>query len=457
MPAPETGDLDTSEPAGESDGTGFAGDVSITFLAKAVTYGMAFASTVIVARALGPTGRGAVAVALTLGTILVQLGSAGFISGFAYYVAGGKSTPAQAVRQALLLTIVIGGGLAIVVISLRAVAPSLVDLDWSTTILVAVGAPGILYMLLLQGILLGQGRARAYNSLDLYRAGSAVAGLLIWEIFVGLDQVSAVAILIGAWWLAAALGILLVRTPKWWRPQLQRDLLGQMLRYGARVYLGTVLGLLLITLDLLLVNAYLGAKAAGLYSVSATMAEAMLLIPLVVGINLLPRVARGSGPAASAAAFRATVIVLGVACILCAALAEPMVRLLFGDSFAPAASLFQLLSPGVFALGLAAVLSHHFAGEGYPLPAVVAAGIALALNIVLDVLLLRPLGLYEASIASSAAYVVFLALQARLFVARAGGYRVLIPGWEDVQTLARLARLHDRGAMSAHSGGSHVP
>lgn len=90
MPAPGTGDLDTPEPAGKTYGTGFAGDVSITFLAKAVTYGLAFASTIIVARALGPTGRGAVAVALTLGTILVQLGSAGFISGFAYYVAGGS-------------------------------------------------------------------------------------------------------------------------------------------------------------------------------------------------------------------------------------------------------------------------------------------------------------------------------------------------------------------------------
>ncbi len=287
MPAPGTGDLDTPEPAGKTYGTGFAGDVSITFLAKAVTYGLAFASTIIVARALGPTGRGAVAVALTLGTILVQLGSAGFISGFAYYVAGGKSTPAQAVRQALLLTIVIGGGLAIGS-SLCVLWCRTSSYKLGITVLVAVGAPGILYMLLLQGILLGQGRARAYNSLDLYRAGSAVAGLLMWETFVGLDQVSAVAILIGAWWLAAALGILHLRTPKWWRPQLQRDLLGQMLRYGARVYLGTVLGLLLITLDLLLVNAYLGTKAAGLYSASATMAEAMLLIPLVVGMNRSP-------------------------------------------------------------------------------------------------------------------------------------------------------------------------
>jgi O-antigen/teichoic acid export membrane protein len=134
-----------------------------------------------------------------------------------------------------------------------------------------------------------------------------------------------------------------------------------------------------------------------------------------------------------------------------------LVRLLFGDSFAPAASLFQLLAPGIFALGLAAVLSHHFAGEGYPLPAVLAAGIALALNIALDVLLLRPLGLREASIASSTAYVVFLALQSRLFVARAGGYRVLIPGWDDVRTLARLARLPGRAEMQAHSEGSHIP
>ncbi|MGA2319519.1 MAG: oligosaccharide flippase family protein [Solirubrobacteraceae bacterium] len=438
---PGNRDAAAADLVGQNAGAGFAGDVSVTFLAKAATYGLGFASTVIVARSLGPTGRGTVAVALTLAAILVQLGSAGLISGCAYYVAGEKSSPAQAARQALLLSIAIGGVLAIGVIALRAGALDVVGIGWVAMVLVAAGAPGMLYMLLLQGILLGAGRARAYNALDLYRASSAVAGLLIWETFVGLDQHSAIAILIGAWWLAAAMGLVHLRAPKWWRPELQRELLGEMLRYGARVYVGTVLGLLLITLDLLLVKVYLGARAAGLYSVTATMAEAMLLIPLVVGINLLPRVARGSGPAASAAAFRSTAIVLGAACAVCAAFAEPLVRLLFGDSFAPAASLFQLLTPGVFALGLAAVLSHHFAGEGYPLPAVAAAGVALALNIALDVALLRPLGLREASLASSAAYMVFLALQSRLFVTQVGGYRALIPRWGDVRALARLAHL----------------
>ena len=426
-------------PGGVSaNGAGFAGDVSLTFLAKTATYGLSFASTVIVARILGPTGRGAVAVALTLAVILVQLASGGLISGCAYYVAVGKSTPAQAARQALLLSLTIGGALAVATLALRQLAPGVLSIGWATTVLVAVGAPGVLYMLLLQGVMLGKGDARAYNALDLYRAGSAVAGLRIWQARVGLDERSAVAILIGAWWLAAALGLVHLRAPRWWSPRLHREVLGEMLRYGARVYIGTVLGFLLLTFDLLLVNAYLGARDAGLYSVSATIAEAMLLIPLVVGINLLPRVARGSGPVASAAAFRSTAIVLGAACVVTAAIADPLVRLLFGGAFAPAGVLFRLLVPGVFALGLASVLSHHFAGEGYPLAAVVSAAAALALNIALDVVLLRPLGLREASLASSAAYVLFLVLQARLFAARVGGYGPLVPRWRDVRTLVRL-------------------
>jgi O-antigen/teichoic acid export membrane protein len=423
---------------GQPKGAGFAGDVSLTFVAKMVAYGLSFASTVIVARVLGPTGRGAVAVALTLAVILVQLASGGLISGCAYYVAAGKSTPAQAARQALLLSLTIGGALAVGTVALRAVAPGVLSMGWATTILVAAGAPGILYMLLLQGVMLGKGDARGYNAVEIYRAGLAVAGLLICQVLVGLDELSAIAILIGAWWFAAALGLLHLRAPKWWSPRLHREVLGEMLRYGARVYVGTVLGFLLLTFDLLLVNAYLGSKAAGLYSVAASIAEAMLLIPLVVGVNLLPRVARGSGPEASAAAFRSTAILLGLACAVATVVAEPLVRLLFGGAFVPAAALFRLLAPGVFALGLAAVLSHHFAGEGYPLRAVISAAAALALNIALDIALLRPLGLREASLASSAAYVLFLVLQARLFATRVGGYGPLVPRWGDVRTLVRL-------------------
>lgn len=422
----------------------FAGDVSLTFAGQAATYALAFASTIVIARLLGPTGRGTVAVALTLTLTLVQVGSLGLITSCTYFVARGQSTPQSAAALALWLSLTLGVALGSALMAFGEIAPDVVRVERTTLAIVAIGFPGILYMLLLQAIALGGGRTGVYNAAGVYRAGAAIAGLLVWGAVAGLNVRSSVAISIGAWWLAAALTLTHLSIPGWWRPRFDVVLVSKMLRYGLRVYGGTVLGFLLVRLDLLLVNGYLGSREAGVYSVTAAIAEAMLLIPLVVGLNLLPRVARGVGPAMSAAAFRATAIVLGGACIAVAVAAAPLVKILFGAEFSDAAELLQLLAPGILALGLATVLSHHFAGEGYPLRVVAPSGIALVINAALTLALLGPLGVRGAAVASSISYVLFLVMQVRLFLPRIEGYQMLIPRWRDVTDLVRLARGRDR-------------
>src|SRR6266550_4220894 len=62
-------------------------DVFLMFGSKVIVTVLNVAASIIVARALGPTGRGTVAVAIALTMLLVQLGTFGLTSGNPYFAA----------------------------------------------------------------------------------------------------------------------------------------------------------------------------------------------------------------------------------------------------------------------------------------------------------------------------------------------------------------------------------
>ena len=59
-------------------------------------------------------------------------------------------------------------------------------------------------------------------------------------------------------------------------------------------------------------------------------------------------------------------LTLGLACLAFALIAYPLVVLLYGTAFAPAAVPLMLLMPGVWLLGIGKLLAIHMAGSGQP-------------------------------------------------------------------------------------------
>ena len=59
----------------------------------------------------------------------------------------------------------------------------------------------------------------------------------------------------------------------------------------------------------------MGRTQAGLYSVAATLADGMFVLPAVIGLNLFARVARGDPVEASAEIFRSVAVLYGLVCI----------------------------------------------------------------------------------------------------------------------------------------------
>lgn len=422
-------------------GRSLRGDVLITLGGKGAFVLFGGLLTVIVARELGPTGQGLFATAFSLSLILVQLGSLGLPVSNPYFAAREEHAQRAIVAESLRLAILVAGVLCGVTIAVWSVAPgALPGIGWTELALTLSAMPAALATLYLQGVLLGQQRMVPYNVVEVIQAGVALAALLVVMAVAELDIVAVLAVIAGSRYVALAFALFSLRGTiageRAERPGLLRDLL----EHGAKVYVVGFVVFVLVRLDLLLVNALVGAEDAGQYSIAAYIAEGLVMIPIVIGVNLLPRIATMAGSEMSAGVFRLTAIVWGSICLLSVPGALIGIPLLFGDSYDRAIELYLLLAPGILALGLLNSISVHYFVRGYP-PVLIASWVAaLVANVVLNLILLPEWGVEAAPILSSASYLMVLAAHLAVFAPEAGGVRAIVPGPRDVRVLLRRGR-----------------
>jgi O-antigen/teichoic acid export membrane protein len=334
-----------------------------------------------------------------------------------------RSLP-HVVSNSLWLAAALGSLLIALGIALKALAPgALPDIGWGPVLVALIGVYPALANVFLHSVLVGQRRLVAYNAIEVTQALSTLAALGI-AFAIGDPGVVVVLVILNAGTLfgvVAALAVLRGESP--WRPD--RELAAQMLRYGARIYVATVVAFLIIRLDLLLVNGYKGSQQAGLYSVAVALGDGMYVLPTVVGLILFPRIAGGAGGEVSAAVFRVSALLFGALCIVTIPLAGPAIHALFGPRFEASTDLYLWLLPGIFSLGLTTILSNHFAGRGFPLEAMLVWFAGLAVNLAMNLLLLPRYGTYIAALSSSVAYTLLLVLHMRLFAREVGGRRLI--------------------------------
>ena len=272
------------------------------------------------------------------------------------------------VGNSLWLAGLLGFVLACAGVVVKLVAPGVLEgLDWAPLLVTLAAIPGGLAALLLQSVLLGEGRMVAYNAVEVDAGGAdprRASGRLPRRRPRASPARSPILGL-GRYGAAFAYVVLLARRSRI-AGRFDVGLARLMMGYGFRVYVAILISFLVIRLDLLLVNAYLGRTEAGLYSVAATLADGMFVLPMVVGLNLLPRVARGDPTNASAEVFRSVAVLYGLFCLATVPIAGIAIRGFFGSEFDGATSLYYWLLPGIYCLGLLTILSHHFAGRGFP-------------------------------------------------------------------------------------------
>jgi O-antigen/teichoic acid export membrane protein len=362
----------------------------------------------ILARALGPDGRGlfaAVAVPIGLAPFVAQLGL-------------GAYAARAAARRVHLGTIIgsVGVLLAILAGIVALATPGIADLlgDGRPVVerYLAVGlwllALPLLGNLLLD-ILWGIERWRelvVFRTLNhvLYLAG-IVALAVLGELT--LEPAILVAILVGP--LATLPLLAVVRA----RPRVDAQVARSALSFGVRAWPGTLAGLANTRLDQVIMVPLAGERQLGLYAVSVTVATLPGMLAGPIGQMIFPRLAATDGRSI-ARYVRTTMALVAITSMLGAALCPLLIPMVFGSAFSGAVRPAWVLLVGAVPLAGIVLLNHGLLAIGRPgltsIGELVAAGVTVAMLVVL----LPPLGAMGAAITSVVAYALsFLVLAER--------------------------------------------
>lgn len=224
-------------------------------------------------------------------------------------------------------------------------------------------------------------------------------------------------------------------TPKW-----DRAVLKEQLSYGRSSYLYNAAHMLNFRLDLFLVASFLKAEHVGWYALATSITEALLYLPKALSNVVLTESATELQKGIKSnhhLVYKGIILIIGTAIMGTAILAPFLLPVVFSSNFIPAIVPLLLLLPGTLAMALGIIAAYHLFGIGKAFQPSLAALIATAITIVLDLLLIPLLGIRGAALASTLAYVAFLTVCLYFVLAESGASvkSLLIPRKQDVALL----------------------
>jgi O-antigen/teichoic acid export membrane protein len=427
----------------------FSTHVAWTLIARLVMLAGGMGASVIVARWLGVDGLGALAVINVTVAVALQLGSGGLPSSNTYFIAQNRRSLGSVWTNSLIFALAAGGVLALLVTALAMARPALFGhVPLRLLVAASVSIPFQLITLFGLNVFLGLERVGQFNLLD------AAAQLLIL-----LNALVALVILgLGLWTLVTlnvATAILLSLVIAWmigrvikeqgdglsFRPDAQ--LFKRMARFGLKFHIPVVAGILIFRADLLIVNHFRGPAEAGVYAVASQVGSLLMLLPGVIGTLLFPRVA-SDGDARGEFTMRVTrhtAFVMLIICLL-AAPAAFLLPLLYGAPFTDATVQLLILLPGIYLIGIESVLVQHFSGLGLPPAIPVFWLVTLAVNVLLNLLLVPTYGARAAALASTVSYAMIFVMVVFYFQLKTGNHltKTLLLGGKELRALLTMAR-----------------
>lgn len=419
------------EPVVKRPLTGGAAMGAVSRLSVAVT---GAATTIAVARLLGPEGTGGFAVALTIVYVLTVFTTFGVEHGVAYYVGRGSWAPRRAFSTVLRVAAIVGTAGAALGVLARVVVPDpFGDLTVTEVALASAALPFSLAWFYGSFVSLADDH---YEGYVLPPAVMSALGLVfVIALAIPFDLTGAI---VG---LCAAHVVTGIATAVWGRRHLSTDVstedepgqLQRALRFGIKGYAANALQTLNYRVNVFVLAALAPAATVGTFSVALGVTAALWLLPQALSDVLFPRVAAlSASDHQDAEAHRdfvigkslrhTTLIVVAGAVALAVALWLLIVPV-YGEEFRPAIELGLILIPGVCLLGIAGILSAVIIGRGRPELGLYIALISTPLTMVAYALLIPPFEATGAAWATSLSFTTNFVLAA-FFFRRVTGLRV---------------------------------
>ena len=382
--------------------------LTTSFGTSIAIHGLNVVTGVLLARSLGPQGRGELAAVMLWPGILAAVGSVGVVEAITYHTARANASISTLLGTSISLCLVQSG--VLVVSGIVLVSFVLTRYEPPTrhaAYLFLAYIPLYLLAMYLMAILNGMRRYSRFHGLRLLVIVTSAAGLVTLALTGRLTVTGATMVFLLAHavaLVASAAGLRTMRSGL----KIERKVARSLLAFGFRSHSGNLTAMLNERLDQLLISILLAPTQLGLYVIAVTLTSLTALVGSSVSLVALPSIAELSpGPARDQAIQRLVASTL----IGSIAVTGPILLLLpwligtfFGRSFQAATPAARILLVAAVALSTNRVLSAILRAVGRPLDAGWAELLALAVTAVGLVALLPAFGLIGAAITSLLAY-----------------------------------------------------
>lgn len=197
------------------------------------------------------------------------------------------------------------------------------------------------------------------------------------------------------------------------RPRrVERSVAGPLLRYAGVLFLVSGAWTLFSQVDILFIGVYRSSAEVAFFSAPLRLCSLLHYPGLAVQNSVAPRLARRAGREPDVRTFEIALrgLVILQAAMVAPALvwARPILHLLLGAAYDPSAPVLRGLAPFLFLQGIGPVVSVgvNFLGESRHRIWIAVA--AFVIDLLLDVILIPPLGALGGAIATSVAYAVYV-------------------------------------------------
>lgn len=317
----------------------------------------------LLARALGPEGRGELAAVLQPLILASAVAALGLPSAVTYFVGRAYSVTSVAKFSYQLAAITTTAVTIPLVWYSGVISQSTGISRWTILLIWSAFIPSAFIAVrraCFQGLL-------DYKTIDFERFASTLLRLLLIVMLtllaVGLASAFAAAFMISG--LLASL--VLLRKPKYPRNYAEQATpkFAAILRFSSMVSFGTIAAAMNSRLDQALMPSAVSTSELGFYAVAVSIAEIPTVITMVVVRNALAEASSGEG-----SRIKFTIVagagLMGLACLSIAVLASPAIRIFFGDQFAPTVAIAQILLLSVFVAFFSDTITAVLAGKGHP-------------------------------------------------------------------------------------------
>lgn len=396
---------------------GYKANIASNLANQLIRIAVGIATSIVVARVLGPRGQGYAAYAILIFTLLGSYGQLGLNNAVMYFKQRSGHDPRKIFNTNLTGLLLIWLVICAAVLLLRSTGLVLGDYNYVYIIggLVFVGADFAFSHL--HSWFISEERIIASNryNLTVFFLKSAAIGafwLLGWLTPLSFFLLSSASMLLNAVLLKLKLG-------QGFRPELDLGLLRAEFAYGGMLWLGAVFAFLHYRVDQFMIRQLLGVADLGVYTVAVTIAELMFLVPLSINSALLGRLYNTSDASAGRRVMSQT---LKLSLYLCAAMAAVgiplclLIPVVYGQAYAGAVGSTMILLAGVVFASVAKVSAPYFFTEGKPGFHLAITFCTLLLNAALNWLLIPVWGIAGAALASSVSYFFYGLFYLGLFI-----------------------------------------